>query len=393
MSEVRPFYHQELALLQGLAASTSLPVSLRDRAQMILLAHQGLSRPQIARQLGYRNDTVRTWWGRFNEGGVLGLFDLARPGAPRRLSVAQALLVIELAVTPPATLGLPFASWSLGKLRRFLRQGHGLGLSKEALRQVLARQGLSWKRAQSWQQSTDPNFATQRDEVVALYTAPPEGALVLCLDQQGPVQLRRYPGGGYAKARRAPRRPSDYVRHGTLYVLGALNPTTGQVWARAFTHYNRLTVTWFLGWLLPQLHLAEGQALYLIWDNHKAHQAEIVRRWLTKHYPEQVHLVFTPSKAAWLNLIEAWWTIFARDVLQGAEFESQAQFRAAVRAYLTYYNAQPTPFTWGKQRPKRLFRAGPLRRGPLRGRAPVGNLGPRFLYKLALGCCTSWTTH
>lgn len=389
MSEVRRFYHQELTLLQGLAASTSLPVSLRDRAQMILLSGQGGSRHQIAAHLGCSSDTVRKWGARFNEAGLLGLFDLARPGAPRRLSVEEALLVIEVAVTPPPTLGLPFGTWSLGKLRRYLATRHGLRLSKEALRQVLGRQGLSWKRAQSWQQSPDPQFQAKRDAVVRLYIDPPEGAQVLCLDQKGPVQIRRYPGGGYTKAGRAPRRPSDYVRHGTLYALGALNPQTGRVYCRAFSRYNRWTVLWFLGWLLRQLSLSEGQVLYLIWDNHKAHQAEVVSRWLEKHYPGQVQLVFTPSKAAWLNLIEAWWTIFTRDVIQGAEFESKREFRAAVRAYLQYYNAQPTPFLWGRKRPQRIFRAGPLRRGPLRGRAPVGNLGPRYLYRLAVACCTS----
>jgi transposase len=389
MSEVRPFYHQEPALLQGLAASKTLPVCLRDRAQMILLGAQGLPRHQVARQLGYTSDTVKKWGDRFHAEGVLGLFDLARPGAPRRLSVEEALLVIETAVTSPPRLGLPFFTWSLSKLRRYLAEHHGQRLSKEALRQVLARQGLSWKKAQSWQQSADPDFAAKREAVVALYTDPPPGALVLCLDQKGPVQIRRYPGGGYAPAGKAPPRQSDYVRNGTLYALGALNPQTGQVFCRAFTKYNRFTVVWFLGWLLARLALSAGQEVYLIWDNHKAHQAQLVSRWLQKHYPGQVHLVFTPSKAAWLNLLEAWWTIFARDVLAGAEFESKAQFRAAVRAYLTYYNAQPTPFVWGRKRPKRLFRVGPLRRGPLRGRAPVGNLGARFLYTLARGCCTS----
>jgi transposase len=389
MSEVRPFYHQELALLQGLAASPSLPVSLRDRAQMILFVRQGLPRHQIAGELGYTRDTIRKWCARFHADGVLGLFDLPRTGAPRCLSVEQALLVIETAVTAPERLGRPFATWSLGKLRRYLREHHQLALSKEALRQVLARQGLSWKKAQSWQQSSDPNFAAKRAAVVALYTAPPEEALVLCLDQKGPIQLRRYPGGGYAPNGKAPSRPSEYVRHGTLYTLGALNPRTGQVFGRAFTLYNRWTVLAFLGWLLRQLSLSPGQQVYLIWDNHKAHQAQVVRTWLEKHYPGQVHLVFTPSKAAWLNLIEAWWTLFARDVLAGAEFESKAQFRAALRAYLAYYNAQPTAFVWGRQRPKRLFRTGPLRRGALRGRAPVGNLGARLLYRLALACCTS----
>ena len=388
MPEVRSFYHQEAALLQGLAAKTSLPGALRDRVQIILLAAAGVSRGEIARRLGYTRDTVKKWCDRFNEGGLLALFDLPRPGAPRRLTVAEALLVIETAVKNPRDLNLPFSTWSLRKFRRYLREHHHLCLSREALRQVLKRQGISWKKAQSWQQSKDPQFREKRAAIVPLYTDPPLEALILCIDPKGPIQIRHYRGGGYAPKGQAPRCTSEYTRHGVVYVLGALNPHTGQVWARAFTHYNRWTVILFLGWLFRQIKLAPGQEVYLIWDNHKAHSAKDTRAWLEKCYPDRVQLRFTPSKAAWLNLMEAWWTIFEMDVLRGGAFDSKAQFRRELCAYLGYYNAAPTPFVWGRQRPRRVFRAGPLRRGPLRGRAPAGNLNARFLYQLAVGCCT-----
>lgn len=385
MSEVRPFYHQEQTLLQGLRAATSLPASLRDRAQIILLAAAGVPRWEIADQLGSTSDTVKKWCDRFNAEGVLGLFDRPRSGAPRLLSVQEVLQVVEAATSSPADLGLPFPTWTLSALRRYLREAHAITLSREGLRQLLARHGLSWKKAKSWQQSNDPNFAELKEAIVKLYTDPPEGALVLCLDQKGPVQIREYAGGGYARNGKPPLRPSDYVRHGTLYVLGALCPHTGQVWARCFTRYNRWTVICFLGWLLRQL--PAEQEVYLVWDQAGAHIAQDVKTWLAAHHPGRVHLRFTPTKAAWLNLIEGWWTILSRAVLRGAKFVNKAQFRAAVRRYVAYWNADPTPFVWGRHRPKRCFRAGPLRRERLWGRAPVCNLGGRFLHRLAVGCC------
>jgi DDE superfamily endonuclease/Winged helix-turn helix len=226
----------------------------------------------------------------------LGLFDAPRSGAPRQVPVDTVLGVIECATTSPSALGLPFPTWTLNKLRRYLAATQQFHLSREGLRQLLVRHGNSWKKARSWQHSPDPQFAAKRDAIVALYTQPPAGALVLCLDQKGPVQLRRYPGGGYAPKRKTPRSPSDYVRHGTLYVLRAFCPQTGQVWARCFSHYNRLTVIWFLGWLLP--HLPADREIYLIWDNASAHTAQDVQRWLAKHAPGRVHLRFTPKKAA-----------------------------------------------------------------------------------------------
>lgn len=385
MSDARSLYHSERQLLQGLAAATSLPASLRERARMILLAVDGVPPWEVAERFGCTTATVKKWIARFNAEGALGLFDRPRSGCPRRHTGETAWKVVEAATTRPDALGLPFSSWTLAKLRRYLREQHAIDLSREGLRQLLARHGLSWKKAKSWQQSQDPNFATLKEAVVKLYTDPPKGALVLCLDQKGPVQIREHAGGGYALPGEAPRRPSEYVRHGVAYVLGALCPHTGQVWARCFRKYNRFTVIWFLGWLLRQL--PAEQEIYLIWDQAGAHTAGDVARWLEKHYPGRVHLRFTPTKAAWLNLIEAWWTIFSRDLLRGARLASRAQFREAVRRYVAYWNEEPTTFVWGRRRARRCFRAGPLRHGPLRGRAPVGSLGARFLHRLATGGC------
>jgi transposase len=385
MLELRPLYHHEQSLLRGLAQAASSPALLRDRARMILLAAAGVPPWEIAERLRCTRETVEKWIARFNAEGTLGLFDRPRSGAPRRQTGQEAWKVVEAATTRPDDLGLPFSTWTLAKLRRYLREEHAIFLSREGLRQLLARHGLSWKKAKSWQQSKDPRFAELKEAIVPLYTDPPAGALVLCIDQKGPVQIREHAGGGYAPKGKAPRRNSEYVRHGIAYVLGALCPHTGQVWARCFRKYNRFTVIWFLGWLLRQL--PAEQEVYIIWDQAGAHTAGDVAAWLEKHYAGRVHLRFTPTKAAWLNLIEAWWTIFSRDLLRGARLATRAQFRDAVRRYVAYWNEEPTVFLWGRRRARRRFRAGPLRYGPLRGRAPVGNLGTRFLQRLAVGGC------
>ena len=97
----------------------------------------------------------------------------------------------------------------MAKRRRYLGERQQIWLSREGWRQLLARHDLSWKKAQSGQQSPDPHFAERKEAIVPLYTAPPAGALVLCVDQKGPVQIREYPGGGYARKGKAPRRNSE----------------------------------------------------------------------------------------------------------------------------------------------------------------------------------------
>ena len=89
--------------------------------------------------------------------------------------------------------------------------------------------------------------------MVQLYTQPPADSLVICLDQHGPVSLHATQGDTYAAPGKTGHYDAEYKRHGTIYALGALLPHVGNAFVRAFTHYNSLTVIWFLGWLLPQL--------------------------------------------------------------------------------------------------------------------------------------------
>ena len=84
-----------------------------------------------------------------------------------------------------------------------------------------------------------------------LYTAPPEGGIVVCLDEMGPQSARSYPGRRVVKpappkAQRA-KQEIDYGRRGKGYVFGAFRPATGEAFTAPYT--GRTTANWvdFLG--------------------------------------------------------------------------------------------------------------------------------------------------
>jgi transposase len=60
------------------------PHRLVVRARIVLAAADGVSNAVIARMLSLSEDTVRTWRGRFIDGGIAGLADRRRPGRPPR---------------------------------------------------------------------------------------------------------------------------------------------------------------------------------------------------------------------------------------------------------------------------------------------------------------------
>jgi hypothetical protein len=74
---------EEERRLRGAAARYTLPYFQVVRAQMILLAAQGLSNDQIAARLNTRREVVSRWRKRFFEERLEGLDEKPRPGRPR----------------------------------------------------------------------------------------------------------------------------------------------------------------------------------------------------------------------------------------------------------------------------------------------------------------------
>jgi len=378
---VRTFKNQEQELLKALAKGKSAPLQMVQRARLILASAAGSSPPQIERQMGLSAACVREWIKRFNRQGVLGLFDQARSGRPAEYTAEQALQVVEIATSTPSERDVPINTWSLTHLQRYLEEHTDVGrLCRETIRGILHANGISWQKAQHWQESSDEDFESKKQAVETCYIEPPPNTLILCFDQKGPVQFRQREGHHYRPKGKPKYIPETYTRYGTGYLLAALNPHTGQVWGRCFQKYNSGTVIWFLGWLLAQL--PDDMEIVIIWDNASPH-SKIVKKWLSSRFEGRVRWLHTPSKAAWLNLIEAWMSMFERDVIANSAFTSLVDFSQAAQRYLTYYNAQCHPFRWGRTRRKRVFLVGPLRRTVLWGRACRHVLSDRFALMLA----------
>ncbi len=73
---------EERRVLESLARSYTLPYWQVVRAQMVLLAADGLRNDQIAARLNCRREVVSQWRKRFFEQRLTGLADLPRRGRP-----------------------------------------------------------------------------------------------------------------------------------------------------------------------------------------------------------------------------------------------------------------------------------------------------------------------
>jgi len=70
------------------------------------------------------------------------------------------------------------------------------GISERSVRRIWRQHGLKPHLVRTFKISRDPAFAEKLEAIVGLYLAPPEHALVLCVDEKSQIQalVRTQPG-------------------------------------------------------------------------------------------------------------------------------------------------------------------------------------------------------
>src|SRR3954449_10397748 len=129
---VRALSEEEAHRLARMTRSQKLGAGLVRRAQIIQHAVDGLSAPGIAAKMGLCDATVRFWLKRFNERGLPGLEEEMRSGRPPTCTAEERSAVIAAALSRPAELGLPFASWTLDRLVAYLGE-KGIGMKRSRM--------------------------------------------------------------------------------------------------------------------------------------------------------------------------------------------------------------------------------------------------------------------
>jgi transposase len=98
------------------------------RLHGVLLVAQGLTCPEVSRLLGDAPRSVEYWVRHFEERGLAGLVEGARPGRPQRLSKAQLQEVETVLRGAPSEVGLSGTLWDGKTLQAWLARRYGVRL-------------------------------------------------------------------------------------------------------------------------------------------------------------------------------------------------------------------------------------------------------------------------
>ncbi|QRP44719.1 IS630 family transposase [Amycolatopsis sp. FDAARGOS 1241] len=320
--------------LLSLTRSSSVRAGLAQRARIVLLAAEGVANSVIAERVGVSRPTVIGWRERYEGGGIDGLHDEARSGRPRLVDHRE--IVAATLKPPPKKLGV--THWSSRLLAARLRISNG------TVARAWRDYGVQPWRSETFKFSTDPELVAKVTDVVGLYLAPPENAIVLCVDEKSQVQaldrtqpmLPMQPG-------QVERRTHDYVRHGTTTLFAALEIATGKVTGAVKPRHRHQE---FLVFLKQLARAYPDDELHLVMDNYATHKRPEIRDWLAAN--PRIHVHFTPTSGSWLNLVEVWFGIIERQTIRRGSFRSVHDLNAKIRAFIDGWNERCHPFIWTK---------------------------------------------
>lgn len=159
----------------------------------------------------------------------------------------------------------------------------------------------------------------------------------LSFDEKAKIAIKEYGGHVYTKKYKV-KIPAKQKVKGLLEMPAAINLHTGKV------HY------WFFDWknsfIVIQcfedlLRIYPDKHICLIIDCWRAHTSYAIRAWNTFH--PRFHIVYTPTKASWMNVIERVFGKFDKDILQNSNFPSVID---AMKRISNYFDNESSFQNW-----------------------------------------------
>lgn len=322
--------------LDALVRRRKTAQGLARRARIVLAAASGLENKAIVEALGIDANTVGKWRRRFAEHRLDGLYDEPRPGAPRRIGDEEIAELIRrtLEETPRDA-----THWSLRSMAA------AAGHAPSTIHRIWQAFGLQPHRSETFKLSSDPLFVEKVRDIVGLYLAPPERALVLCVDEKSQVQaLDRTQPLLPMRPGQIERRSHDYKRHGTTTLFAALNVASGEIIGRCFARHRSAEFLKFLRTI--EANVPGDLDVHLVMDNYATHKTAAIRTWFARH--PRWHIHFTPTSASWLNQVERFFALLTDKQLRRGVHRSTHELEQAIHAYMETVNANPKPFRWTK---------------------------------------------
>jgi transposase len=389
-------------VLHKLSKASTAAKRLTQRAEIILLAFEGLDNAAIAERVGLERHQIGIWRRRWQksfpklirieclEAPVTlrraiedVLADAPRPGCPGTFTGEQLTLIIALACEPPEKSGLPITHWTGQELAdEAVKRRIVDSISASQINRYLREAKLQPHKSRYWLNTTekDPEvFQVQVEIVCACYHDAPQlyhyhNTHTICVDEMTGIQALERIATTIPMSFGQPARPEfEYKRHGTITFIGNFHTVTGELLAPTLGPTR--TEVDFVRHIEQTIKLDPTAGYVIVSDNLNTHQSaglvELVarlcgieedlgkkgkrgvlksmksRQEFLSDLSHRIRFVYLPKHTSWLNQIEIIFGIVMRKVVRRGNFKSVEDLQSKLSAFFKYFNEVfAKPFNW-----------------------------------------------
>lgn len=332
-----------------------------QRAKILLLSSEGMSNVKIAEKLDIHRNSVKLCLRKYELSGLeSALKDDPGRGRKSVLTDEDKTYVRNLACQRPSELGYAQELWTVRSLQSHIRK-HCIDagfpnlstIVPSTVNSILNDADIKPHKIKYYLEKRDPEFDQKMNDVLIVYkqlelqfeSNEESDIVTISYDEKPGIQaignttddLRPSMKHGFVG------RDSEYKRYGTVSLLAGMDLMSGEIIPLVRDSHKSSDFIDFLK-ILDEKY-SEDKKIKIVLDNHSAHTSKETRRYLEQH-PGRFEFVFTPKHGSWLNLIESFFSKFARVCLRGIRVKSKEELVQRIYQYMDEVNAEPVVYRW-----------------------------------------------
>ena len=359
--------------LEKLVKSGMTPVSVSQRASILLKKADNMSSIAIADELGINRHTVELWVQKYrnrtDDQDLMTLLNVSEGrGRKEEITGEAKTWLISIACMKPKDLGYSAETWTTNTLTKYInRAARDAGferlstITESSVSRILDKANIKPFRIQYYCERRDPEFEDKMHNVLVVYKqlslqfdedgnllpfAEEEATHVLSYDEKPGIQAiantseDKLPNTQNGTI----QRDYEYKRLGTLSLLAGIDLKTGEAIPHVSDTHKSEDYIEFLKILDSKY--PKGDKIRLILDNLKVHTSQKVVEYL-QTIPGRFEFVFTPKHASWLNLVEGFFSKMTKQMLRGIRVNSKSELEERIYKYFDEINEDPVVYHWG----------------------------------------------
>jgi transposase len=314
----------------------------RNKALLALALLQALPLSHVQKYIQVSSSTLYRWKGLFVAAGFNAL---VAPRQQHNLLVNRSDLkdaIFKVLHEPPTLHGFPRTNWRAVDLKQAL-QTQGLRTSLWTIRRIIRAAKYQWRKAKIVLTSSDPDYREKVDHIKGILKDLSDEERFFFVDEFGPFRIRFMPGKQLCKPGEIPSVPQWQKGRGTLIITGALELSSNQI-----SHfYSEKKNTSEMIKMVEHLRreYKEAKKLYISWDAASWHiskklagRIEFLNGWAFYDSAPLIELAPLPSRAQFLNVIEAVFSGMSRAVIHNSNFENVEEAKGLIDRYFADRN-------------------------------------------------------